>query len=110
MCTDSAVTNANVQEGYKEEGSSEHDIAISYSAVNGELVHSSDIERGRQEGSQQVSKRYGLRDVREILAVEVQEVIHGRDEAEPREEEPRPSQHHAHVDHMEPIPWLNCRW
>ena len=103
MGADSAVVNADVQQRHKQQRDGEHHIAKCDPCVDGEVLNSGHVERGREQGSDEVGHWDGLRDLGKVALVEEDEIVCSCNIAGPGEEEPGTRHQHAEVDQVEAV-------
>ena len=103
MGADTAVVNADVQQRHKQQRDGEHHIAKCDPCVDGEVLNSGHVERGREQGRDEVGHWDGLRDLGKVALVEEDEIVCSCNIAGPGEEEPGTRHQHAEVDQVEAV-------
>ena len=107
MSADSAVGNTNVQQGHKQERDGEHDVAKCNPPVKREPLDCAHVKRGGEEGCDEVGHGDSLGHLREVMLVQEDEVVYGRDVTVPGEKKPGSCHQHTDVDQMKPILWFH---
>ena len=107
MSTDGAVANTNVQQGHKQERDAEHDVAKCDPPMKRKQLDCAHVERGGEGGCDEVGHGDGLCHLWEVMLVQEDEVVYGRDVTVPGEKKPDSGHQHTDVDHMKAILWLH---